>query len=109
RLLGIVSVGELSDPERGTVRWLFAGLAIALLFGLAAAYAIASLALRDAERRSTFAAMVSHELRTPLTSIRMYAELLEGGAIGTEGERADYYRTIREEAERLGGLIDGVL
>ncbi|MFQ5600646.1 MAG: histidine kinase dimerization/phospho-acceptor domain-containing protein, partial [Candidatus Krumholzibacteriia bacterium] len=60
--------------------------------------------------KTTFVSNVSHELRTPLTSIRLYAEMLEmAGDSTSRSERARFLRTIRQECDRLGRLIDSVL
>jgi len=59
--------------------------------------------------RQDFVANVSHELRTPLTSIRGYAEtLLEGGLEDAE-HRQGFVSVIREQAERLGALVEDLL
>jgi signal transduction histidine kinase len=68
-----------------------------------------AVALRYAEQRSNFVAAVSHELKTPLTAIRMYGEMLRDGLVPGEEKRAEYYRTITAESERLSRLIDNVL
>jgi signal transduction histidine kinase len=62
-----------------------------------------------AERRSNFVAAVSHELKTPLTAIRMYGEMLRDGLVPSEAKRAEYYRHITVESERLSRLINNVL
>jgi signal transduction histidine kinase len=77
--------------------------------GLFALYRMVAVALRYAEQRSNFVAAVSHELKTPLTAIRMYGEMLRDGLVPTEEKRAEYYRTITAESERLSRLIDNVL
>jgi len=46
-----------------------------------------------------FVANVSHELKTPLTSIRMFAEMMQGGNVAAE-KRPQYLRIIVAEAER---------
>ncbi len=61
-----------------------------------------------AEKKTDFVSNVSHELKTPLTSIRMFAELMQGGRVEPE-RRAQYLRIITVEAERLTRLINNVL
>lgn len=61
-----------------------------------------------ARQRTDFVAAVTHELRSPLTSIRMYAEMLESDMAPPDARPA-YLATIRQEAERLGTLVEGVL
>ena len=59
--------------------------------------------------RQDFVANVSHELRTPLTSIRGYAETLLGGALDDTERRADFVRTIHQQADRLHALVEDLL
>ena len=59
--------------------------------------------------KAGFVSNVSHELRTPLSLIRMYAETLEMGRIGTDEKRKQYYTTILRESERLTRLVNNVL
>jgi signal transduction histidine kinase len=62
-----------------------------------------------ARRRMNFVSAVSHELRAPLTGLRMYLDMLAEGMITDEGKRAEVLRTLQGQAERLGGLVRGVL
>ncbi len=62
---------------------------------------------RERERYE-FLATIGHELRTPLTSIRGYIEtLLDGEADASTTRR--FLQTARNEALRLGRLVDGML
>jgi signal transduction histidine kinase len=106
---------ELRLPPLGDVAG--AGTVYALSFllvavgavGLFALYRMVAVAVGFSERRSNFVAAVTHELKTPLTAIRMYGEMLRDGIVPTEEKRAEYYRTITTESERLSRLIDNVL
>ncbi len=91
------------------VKALSATLIAATLIGLGLLYRTVSVTVRFAERRSNFVAAVSHELKTPLTAIRMYGEMLRDGVVPSEAKRAEYYRHITNESERLSRLIDNVL
>ena len=62
-----------------------------------------------ARLKSDFVSNVSHELRTPLSLIRLYAETLEMGRLGTSEKQHEYYRIIRKESERLSALINNIL
>ncbi len=88
---------------------LSATLLAATLIGLLLLYRTVSVTVRFAERRSNFVAAVSHELKTPLTAIRMYGEMLRDGIVPSEAKRAEYYRHITNESERLSRLINNVL
>jgi signal transduction histidine kinase len=61
------------------------------------------------ERLRRFVGDASHELRTPLTSIRGYAELFKGGAIGRPEDLAAALGRIESESARMGGLVDDLL
>ena len=62
-----------------------------------------------AQMKSDFVSNVSHELRTPLALIRMYAETLEMGRVGSDEKRQEYYQTINQESQRLTRLINNIL
>lgn len=64
---------------------------------------------RLAAMEQEFVANVSHELRTPLTSIRMAAESLQLGAMGSEQMRAKFLSNIQREADRLTRLVNELL
>ncbi len=85
----------------------FAGLVVAL--GLVLVYRTAAEEVRLSRKRQDLVAAVTHELRTPLTSIRMYAEMLEGGMVDVDAKRGEYYRHIGKESARLSRLIENVL
>lgn len=86
------------------------GLATASLAILLVAIGTGALlagALRLARRRDDFVSAVTHELRTPLTTFRMYTEMLDEGMVPKD-KTAEYLRTLRTEAERLGQLVENV-
>jgi len=56
--------------------------------------------------RRELVAWVSHDLRTPLAGIRAIAEALEDRVTTDPGDVARYHRTLRQEADRLAGLVD---
>lgn len=76
--------------------------------------AIAMLLVAEKERRvsalkSEFVANVSHELKTPLALVRMFAEMLQSGRVGSDAKRQEYLDIIVRESERLSALIENVL
>ncbi len=58
------------------------------------------------DRRRDLVVAVSHDLRTPLAGIRAMSEALEDGVVTDDETVARYHRTIRQEADRLAGLVD---
>ncbi len=56
------------------------------------------------ESKNEFIANITHEMNTPLTSIKGFADLLESGSLDEQG-RANAVRVIREQSDRLSGLI----
>jgi signal transduction histidine kinase len=65
--------------------------------------------LELAERRQQFVSAVTHELRTPLTTLRLYLDMLAGGMVRDEQQRAQYLSTLCAESDRLAGLVGNVL
>jgi signal transduction histidine kinase len=56
--------------------------------------------------RRELVAWVSHDLRTPLAGIRAMVEALEDGVVTDSATIARFHRTMRQEADRLAGLVD---
>ena len=86
---------------------IFAWVSILVAAGAVGALLYGAVAL--SERRAAFVSAVTHELRSPLTTFRLYADLLAGGMVADEERRAEYYRTLCREAERLSHLVENVL
>jgi len=92
--------------------WYFGIVVIVLLavtLGLASLWRYAWAQIKLAQKKDDFISAVSHELRTPLTSIRMYSEMLERDWVKSEDKLAEYYKSMRQESERLSRLIENVL
>jgi two-component system OmpR family sensor kinase len=64
---------------------------------------------RSEGRLRQFVADASHELRTPVTTIRGYTELYETGGLEDEAELSEAMRRTRQEAVRMGNLVDDML
>jgi signal transduction histidine kinase len=94
-------------------RWIFGISSILLLLAMLLGVV---LIMRDIRRekhlarlRSDFISNVTHELKTPLTSIRMYAESLLMGRIGSGTSRNSYLSIVISESERLKRMINNIL
>jgi two-component system, OmpR family, phosphate regulon sensor histidine kinase PhoR len=86
--------------------------ALSTLVVIAGSVVILNAAARErrlANLKSDFVANVSHELKTPLSLIRMFAELLQSGRVGSDEKREKYTGIIVSESERLTALIENVL
>jgi two-component system phosphate regulon sensor histidine kinase PhoR len=59
--------------------------------------------------RSDFVANVSHELRTPITALKGFAETLLDGALSDQPTAMQFIEIMREEADRLGRLVEDLL
>jgi len=87
---------------------LFAAAAAALL-GLAKTFQALIRQQRLNEMKSNFVSSVSHELRAPIASVRLMAEGLESGRVKDDTKRAEYFKFIVQECQRLTSLIENVL
>jgi signal transduction histidine kinase len=93
------------SPVRILLCIAWAGMILATLAVAVLLYGVVSLS----ERRAMFVSAVTHELRTPLTTFKLYSEMLAEGMVRNEADRAQYLKTLRAEADRLGHLIENVL
>jgi signal transduction histidine kinase len=84
-------------------------LLVVILAGTVTTYRLMRRESEIAQLKADFVANVSHDLKTPLSVIRMFGETLEMGRVGDEATRAEYYKVITRESERLSRLIDNVL
>jgi signal transduction histidine kinase len=91
-----------------------------LRIGLSLAWAAALVALAAvglggwslidlSERRIRFVSAVTHELRTPLTTLRLYLDMMTGGIVKEDKQKAEYLQTLHVETERLNRLVSNVL
>jgi signal transduction histidine kinase len=87
----------------------FALLLAVLAVGIVLTWRLTRRETEMAQLKADFVANVSHDLKTPLSVIRMFGETLELGRVPDEVRRAEYYRVITRESERLSRLIDNVL
>jgi len=106
-----------TDPVRSardvsTLRWVvyFLGSLLFLLL-IAGLVLIVVLLLREVrlnERQSNFISAVTHELKTPVASLKLYLDTLLLRDL-PESRREDFYRTMRQDLDRLNATINNVL
>jgi two-component system sensor histidine kinase SenX3 len=110
---GILAAPESAGARAGAparvVAYFFGSLLFLLL--IAGLVLIVLLLLREVrlnERQSNFVSAVTHELKTPVASLKLYLETLEYREVPPE-RRADFYKTMRQDIERLNATINNVL
>src|SRR5437762_964298 len=102
------------EREAGTLRWViyFLGTLLFLLLigGLGLLVLLLVREVRLNERQSNFVSAVTHELKTPVASLRLYLDTLQMRDRDLpESRREDFYRTMREDLDRLNATINNVL
>jgi two-component system, OmpR family, sensor histidine kinase SenX3 len=98
--------------EAGSLRWViyFLGtlLFLLLLGGLTLMVLLLIREVRLNERQSNFISAVTHELKTPVASLKLYLDTLQLRDL-PESRREDFYRTMRQDLDRLHATINNVL
>jgi signal transduction histidine kinase len=107
-----LGISEIPTREISTARWVvyfFGTLLFLLLIG--GLVLIVILLLREVrlnERQSNFVSAVTHELKTPVASLRLYLDTLQLREL-PESQRQDFYKTMRQDLDRLHSTISTVL
>jgi two-component system, OmpR family, sensor histidine kinase SenX3 len=100
------------EREAGTLRWViyFLGTLLFLLLigGLGLLVLLLIREVRLNERQSNFVSAVTHELKTPVASLKLYLDTLQLRDL-PESRREDFYRTMRQDLDRLHATINNVL
>jgi len=110
QILGVE--GSQVAREVSTLRWvvyLFGTILFLLL--IAGLGLMVVLLLREVqlnERQSNFVSAVTHELKTPVASLKLYLDTLQLRDLDAS-RREEFYRTMREDLDRLHNTIDNVL
>jgi len=109
QILGISDVGSQPvHPLRFFIYFLGTLLFLLLIGGLVMIVLLLLREVRLNERQSNFVSAVTHELKTPVASLRLYLDTLQMREL-PEAKRDDFYRTMRQDLDRLNSTINNVL
>jgi signal transduction histidine kinase len=95
-------------PARAVAYFFGSLLFLLLIAGLVLIVILLLREVRLNERQSNFVSAVTHELKTPVASLKLYLDTLEYRQLLPE-RRAEFYRTMRKDIERLDATINNVL
>ncbi len=102
------SVPSAVGPARAVAYFFGSLLFLLLIAGLVLIVILLLREVRLNERQSNFVSAVTHELKTPVASLKLYLDTLEYRDVAPE-RRMEFYRTMRQDIERLNGTINTVL
>lgn len=111
QLIGSEEAALRSSPSaRYLVYFLGLVLFLLLISGVGLMFTLLLREIRLNERQSNFVSAVTHELKTPVASLRLYLDTLtlRAGTLSAE-QRDEFYKTMREDLDRLNGTINSVL
>jgi signal transduction histidine kinase len=95
-------------PARAVAYFFGSLLFLLLIAGLVLIVILLLREVRLNERQSNFVSAVTHELKTPVASLKLYLDTLEYRQLLPE-RRAEFYRTMRKDIDRLDATINNVL
>jgi two-component system, OmpR family, sensor histidine kinase SenX3 len=95
-------------PARAVAYFFGSLLFLLLIAGLVLIVILLLREVRLNERQSNFVSAVTHELKTPVASLKLYLDTLEYRELPPE-RRAEFYRTMRQDIDRLTVTINNVL
>jgi two-component system sensor histidine kinase SenX3 len=112
QILGVTDAAAWARKEANTLRLViyFLGTVLSLLLigGLVLIVVLLVREVRLNERQSNFISAVTHELKTPVASLKLYLDTLQLRDL-PESRREDFYRTMRQDLDRLNSTINSVL
>lgn len=111
QLIGSEEAALQNSPSaRYLVYFLGLVLFLLLISGVGLMFTLLLREIRLNERQSNFVSAVTHELKTPVASLRLYLDTLtlRADTLSTD-QRDEFYRTMREDLDRLNGTINSVL
>ncbi len=104
--------GALKAGRFATLYWVLLTVGttfiVALLVGVVLYLVLSIKAINLTRRQSNFIDSVTHELKSPIASLKLYLQTLGLRQVSAR-ERADFYRFMLEDVERLDRLINQLL
>jgi signal transduction histidine kinase len=102
----------LGDDQRATFYWTWlpigSVLLVMILVGTVLYLTLSIRSINLNERQSNFIDSVTHELKSPIASLKLYLQTLHRRPL-SDTERAQFYREMLEDVERLDDLINNLL
>lgn len=108
QILAAPDSGPRVSPARAVFYALGSLLFLLLIGGLVLIVLLLMREVRLNERQSNFVSAVTHELKTPVASLKLYLDTLEYRELPA-AKRAEFYRTMRLDIDRLNTTINSVL
>jgi signal transduction histidine kinase len=108
QFLGAEALAARVGTARLVVYFLGTVLSLLLIGGLGLLVFLLVREVRLNERQSNFVSAVTHELKTPVASLKLYLDTLQYREL-PESRREEFYRTMREDLDRLNATINSVL
>ncbi len=109
QILGVSDIGsQRVHPLRFVVYFFGTVLFLLLIAGVVLIVLLLMREMRLNERQSNFVSAVTHELKTPVASLRLYLDTLQMRDV-PEARRDDFYKTMRQDLDRLNATINNVL
>lgn len=104
--------GAYSNVERATIYWILlsAGstIFVCILLGIVFYLRLSIQQINLSRRQSNFIDSVTHELKSPIASLKLYLQTLNRRQV-TEAQRADFYKSMLADVDRLDQLINHLL
>ena len=104
-----LNIGWMLGSGRQMLPLVFGALAFALIIAGIIVYTVFLVReLHRNDQQDAFLNAVTHELKTPIASIRLYLQTLQSREV-SEAQRADFYRVMLADADRLQQTVELVL
>jgi two-component system phosphate regulon sensor histidine kinase PhoR len=105
----VLTVGQ---TEKSALYWVLLTVGtvflVLVLVGVVLYLVISIKEIRLNQRQSNFIDSVTHELKSPIASLKLYLQTLTRRSV-TDAQRADFYRFMLDDLERLDTLINHML